>query len=71
LPNTGLVDKFNPEKDTEWCLVVDKRQETSIPWIFAAWDITTNSNKVRQTLTSAAEWAIAADSIHEEIMKGE
>lgn len=70
LPNTQLVDKFNPEKDSEWCLVVDKKQETSISWIFAAWDITTNSNKVRQTLTSAAEWAVASSSVHEEIMKG-
>jgi thioredoxin reductase len=70
LPKTELVDKFNPEKDSEWCLIVGKNQETSIKWIFAAGDITTNSNKVRQTLTSAAEGAVAASWIHEELMKG-
>ncbi len=29
-PFTGLVDHLSPEKDTEGCLVVDKRQETTV-----------------------------------------
>ncbi len=69
-PNTKLVDHMNPKKDNEWCLVVDARQETTIPGLFAAWDVTTNSNKFKQTIMSAAEWCLAADSIHEEILKG-
>jgi thioredoxin reductase len=36
--------------------------------LFAAGDITTNSNKVRQSLTSMAEWAIAANSVHEDFL---
>ena len=69
IPNTEVVDSLNPEKDDTWCLVVDKRQETSIKWLYAAWDVTTNSNKFKQTIMSAAEWCLAADSIHEDILK--
>jgi thioredoxin reductase len=61
---------MNPEKDDEGCLVVDARQETSIKGLFAAGDVTTNSNKFKQTIMSAAEGCLAADSIHEEILRG-
>ena len=30
-PFTKIVDTLNPQKDTEGCLIVDKRQETSVP----------------------------------------
>jgi thioredoxin reductase (NADPH) len=68
IPNTQVIDHLNPEKDEEGCLVVDKRQQTSIPGLYAAWDVTTNSNKFKQTIMSAAEWCLAADSIHEDLM---
>lgn len=68
-PNTSLVDNLNPEKDDEWCLVVDKRQKSSVDWLYAAGDVTTNSNKFKQTIMSAAEWCLAANSVHEEILK--
>lgn len=68
-PNTSIIDKLNPLKDEEWYLVVDKRQETSIKGLYAAWDITTNSNKFKQTIMSAAEWCLAANSVHEDLMK--
>ncbi|MCH2188383.1 FAD-dependent oxidoreductase [Candidatus Gracilibacteria bacterium] len=69
-PNTTLVDHMNLEKDEEGCLVVDKRQETTIPNLFAAGDVTTNSNKFKQTIMSAAEGCLAADSIHEVMLRG-
>ena len=68
-PNTSLVDGLNPKKDEEWCLIVDKRQETSVKWLYAAWDVTTNSNKFKQTIMSAAEWCLAANSVHEDKMR--
>ena len=68
LPNTSIVDGFDLEKDDELCLVVDKRQETSVSGLYAAWDVTTNSNKFKQTIMSAAEWCLAADSIHTDLM---
>lgn len=69
IPFTRIIDSLNPEKDIEGCLVVDKRQETSIKWLYAAGDVTTNSNKFRQTIMSAAEGCLAANSIHEDILK--
>lgn len=69
-PNVQVVEKLTPEKDAEWCLVVDKRQETSVKWLYAAGDVTTNSNKFKQTIMSAAEWCLAANSVHEDIIRG-
>lgn len=68
-PNTEIVKKLNPLTDEEWCLVVDKRQETSVKWLYAAGDITTNSNKFKQTIMSAAEWCLAANSVHEDLIR--
>jgi thioredoxin reductase (NADPH) len=67
-PFTRIVDELNPDKDAEWCLIVDKRQETSVKWLYAAGDVTTNSNKFRQTIMSAAEGCLAANSVHEDIL---
>lgn len=69
-PNTSIIDAFNPEKDASGYVIVDKRQQTSVPGIYAAGDITTNSNKFQQTIMSAAEGCLAAHSIHEDILKG-
>jgi thioredoxin reductase (NADPH) len=68
IPNTDLVADFDLKKDNEWCLIVDARQETSLKWLYAAGDVTTNSNKFRQTIMSAAEWCLAANSIHEDLL---
>lgn len=68
IPFTKIIDHLGPEKDSEWCLVVDKRQQTTVPRLYAAGDVTTNSNKFRQTIMSAAEWCLAANSIHEDIL---
>jgi len=68
IPNTNVVNELNPEKDDDWCLIVDKRQQTSISGLYAAWDVTTNSNKFKQTIMSAAEGCLAADSIHSDLI---
>lgn len=69
LPNTAVVDSMNPAKDNEWCLVVDARQETSISGLYAAGDVTTNSNKFKQTIMSRAEGCLAANSVHEDLLR--
>lgn len=68
-PDTRVIDYLLPKKDATWCIEVDARQATSIPGIYAAGDVTTNSNKFKQTIMSAAEWCLAAHSIHEDILK--
>lgn len=69
IANVAVVEWLNPEKDSDWCLVVDARQETSIKWLYAAGDVTTNSNKFKQTIMSAAEWCLAANSVHEDNLR--
>lgn len=69
LPNTSIIDNLWLKKDEEGCLVVDARQETSVKWLYAAWDVTTNSNKFKQTIMSAAEWCLAANSVHEDNLR--
>ncbi|MDD3646512.1 MAG: FAD-dependent oxidoreductase [Candidatus Gracilibacteria bacterium] len=70
IPNTKPIENLNPKKDEEGCLVVDARQQTSITGLYAAGDVTTNSNKFKQTIMSAAEGCLAADSVHEDLLKG-
>lgn len=68
IPFTKIIDHLGPEKDADGCLVVDKRQKTTVDGLYAAGDVTTNSNKFRQTIMSAAEGCLAANSIHEDIL---
>ncbi|MDD3301964.1 MAG: FAD-dependent oxidoreductase [Candidatus Gracilibacteria bacterium] len=68
-PDTKIIDCMAPKKDEDGCLIVDQRQETSIAGLYAAGDVTTNSNKFRQTIMSAAEGCLAANSIHEDIVR--
>lgn len=70
-PDTKVIDGLNVEKDTDGTIRVDKRQQTGFKKLYAAGDVTTNSNKFKQTIMSAAEGALAANSIHEDILKGE
>lgn len=69
-PDTSIVDSLNPEKDNMGYVIVDARQCTSVPGLYAAGDITTGSNKFQQTIMSAAEGCLAAHSIHEDLLKG-
>lgn len=68
-PFTRIVDSMEPQKDPEGCLIVDKRQETTVKGLYAAGDVTTNSNKFRQTIMSSAEGCLAANSIHEDMLR--
>ncbi|PID84401.1 hypothetical protein CSB09_01150 [Candidatus Gracilibacteria bacterium] len=67
-PFTSIVDGLAPKKDDEGCLIVDASQETSVKGLYAAGDVTTNSNKFRQTIMSAAEGCLAAHSVHEDLL---
>jgi thioredoxin reductase (NADPH) len=68
-PDTKLFDAYSLATDSEGYVIVDAAQATSIPGVFAAGDITTNSNKFKQTIMSAAEGSLAAHSIHEVLLR--
>lgn len=69
-PDTHLIDRFGIDLDDQHYIRVDAKQATNIPGIYAAGDITTNSDKFKQTIMSAAEGCLAAHSIHEELLRG-
>ncbi|HHI04150.1 MAG TPA: FAD-binding protein [Candidatus Woesearchaeota archaeon] len=65
VPSTVLTKKLSINLDEEGYVIVDSAQKTNIEGIYAAGDITTNSNKFRQIITAASEGAIAAHSVYE------
>ncbi|MGM5488602.1 MAG: NAD(P)/FAD-dependent oxidoreductase [Nanobdellota archaeon] len=62
VPPTEMAQELGITTDEKGYIVVDSSQQTNIPGIFAAGDITTGSDGLRQIITSAAEGAIAARS---------
>ncbi len=68
-PDASLIAPLGVALDHEGCVIVDKAQATNVPGIYAAGDVTTNSNKFKQTIMSAAEGCLAAHSIHEDLLR--
>ncbi len=68
-PDVSLVRDLWVGLDHEWYIIVDASQATNIDGLYAAGDVTTNSNKFQQTIMSAAEWCLAAHSVHEYILR--
>lgn len=64
VPAVGLAKSINVNLDNDSHIVVDGKQATNVEGVFAAGDITTNSNKIKQIITAAAEGAIAANAVY-------
>ena len=62
-PNSSLLKQLGGTVNEGGYIVVDGGQATTIPGIWAAGDVTTSSNGLRQIITACSEGAIAADSI--------
>ncbi len=60
IPNQQMLVDLGVEINKNGFIVTDQAQLTSIEGIYAAGDITTNSNGFRQIITAAAEGAVAA-----------
>jgi len=63
VPNTVLTNKIGVSTDEKGYIVVDNAQATNISGIWAAGDITNNSNNLHQVITACAEGAVAANAI--------
>jgi len=63
VPNTVLTNKIGVAVDPKGYIIVDNAQATNIPGIWAAGDITNNSNNLHQVITACAEGAVAANAI--------
>ena len=59
IPSAYLIKKMNIRTNKQGYIKVEKDQSTNIKGIFAAGDITTNSNEFRQITTACPEGAVA------------
>jgi len=69
-PNTKIIDDLGVEKDAYGYIATQPDQSTSVPGLWAAGDITTNSNRFHQIVTAASEGAIAINSILTHLQRG-
>ncbi len=63
-PNADLPIKLGLETDEGGYIKVNEDQSTSMEGIWAAGDMTTNSNKFQQIVTAVSEGAVAANSVY-------
>lgn len=66
-PSVDLLIPLAVEINKRHFIVTKQDQSTNIEGIYAAGDVTTNSNGFRQIVTAAAEGAVAAESVFEKI----
>ncbi len=64
LPNNELAKDLELELDQKGHIKVDEKQLTSKKHVWAAGDLTNNSNYFKQAIVSSAEGAVAANSIY-------
>ncbi len=66
-PNNQLLNSLSVETDTKGFVLTKSDQSTSVENLFAAGDVTTNSNGFRQIVTAVSEGAVAVLSVFEKL----
>ncbi|MCD6405805.1 MAG: FAD-dependent oxidoreductase [Planctomycetes bacterium] len=66
-PSTKISKQLGVDLDESGFIRVDEACRTSVAGVYAAGDVTTGANRMRQLVTAAAEGAIAAESAYEDI----
>jgi thioredoxin reductase (NADPH) len=69
VPNTIFINKLGIKTNADGFIIVDQAQKTNVNGVWAAGDITTNSNGFRQIITACAEGAVAAENIFKSLIK--
>lgn len=69
IPNHRLIDNLNIKKNLQGYIQVNNKQQTNLPGIFAAGDITTGSAGFQQIITASSEGAIAVNSVYKYLNK--
>lgn len=69
IPNPSLIKKIGVSTDKNGYIKVKEDMSTNILGVYAAGDITTGSNRLRQIVTAASEGSIAAYSIYNLLKK--
>lgn len=68
-PDNKLPSQLGTALDQSGFIRIDPAGRTDVHGVYAAGDATTGSNKMRQLVTAAAEGAIAAESLYEDLKK--
>jgi len=63
-PNVDLAQQLGVALTRQSEIDVDRLMQTSVPGVFAAGDVTNGSGHLKQTITAAAQGAIAATSAY-------
>ena len=66
-PRDEIIKNLGVETDEQGFIKVNPDQSTNVPGVYAAGDVTTGSDKVRQIITAAAEGAVAAGSVYKKL----
>lgn len=67
IPSTKLPLQLGVALDESGFIEVDPGGRTNVTGVYAAGDVTTGSNRMRQLVTASAEGAIAAESLYEDL----
>ena len=70
IPGVEIAKQIGVAVDNEGYVIIKSDQSTNIEGVFAAGDVTTGSNKIRQLITSVSEGAIAASSVYQKLKLG-
>jgi thioredoxin reductase (NADPH) len=70
IPGVELAHEIGVKTDEQNYIHVTEDQQTNVENVFAAGDVTTNSNKFRQIITAVAEGSIAAGSVYRKLKLG-
>lgn len=68
-PRADLPKQLGVALNDEQEVIVDKHMRTNVPGIFAAGDLTDASGDLKQTVTAAAQGAIAASTAYKYVME--
>lgn len=69
VPDELLMNNLGVNVDKAGYITVDQGQKTNLENVWAAGDITTNSNKFKQIITACGEGAVAAENIFEHLQR--
>jgi thioredoxin reductase (NADPH) len=69
-PSSDLAKDLELKTDADGFVLVDDKQQTSAKNVWAAGDITTNSDKLRQIITAASEGMVALNDVYDNINNG-
>jgi len=67
-PNISILETLGAKIDEYKCVYVGSDQKTSIKGLYAAGDVTNNSNNLRQIVSAQGEGAVAANAVYKEIL---